>query len=304
MAHFQRHVLIGGASGLLGTALSRHLAERGHPVTRLVRRPARGADESQWDPAAGTVEQDVVDRAEVVVNLGGAPLVGNPHSARWAERVRRSRLDTTSTLARAIARSPSPAAFLAGNGSSFYGDHGAEVVTEESESRGDAFLTTVTRDWQAATGPALDAGARVCVLRTAPVAGRDNPLYKLQLPLFRLGLGTRIGSGRQYFPLISLRDWVGAVTHLVEHDDVAGPVNLCCPRTPTNAEYTRALAGTVGRTARLAVPAPLVRVAAGRMAPEALASIDLRPEVLQRAGYEFQDPDVRAVLAGLDGARG
>ena len=298
------HVLIAGASGLLGTALADHLVGRGHTVERLTRSEPDGDGEHQWDPDRSDVPQDVVDRADVVVNLAGSSLLGNPHSSWWAERARRSRIDTTRTLAEAIARSPEPAAFLAGNGSSFYGDHGAEVVTEDSESRGEAFLTLLTRDWQAATEPATAAGARVCILRTAPVATRDNPLYRLQLPLFRAGLGPRLGNGEQYFPLISLRDWVGGVTHVLEHDEVSGPVNLCCPRTPTNAEYTRALAAAVDRKPRFAVPAPLLRLTAGRMAPETLGSINLRPAVLEGSGYEFQDRTVDDVLGSMmSGAR-
>jgi uncharacterized protein (TIGR01777 family) len=292
-------VLIAGASGLVGSALTDHLRARGHRVTRLVRRPASAGDESEWDPYADRVDQSVVDAADVVVNLAGETLLANPHSRRWARRMRDSRVVTTRVLADAIARSERPATFLAGNGSSVYGDHGGEVVTEDSDSRGDALLTRITREWEDATLPARDAGARVCIIRTAPVATRDNPLYRLQLPLFRLGLGARLGSGRQYFPIVSLRDWLGATTFLAEHEEVSGPVNVCCPITPTNADYTHALAQAVSRPAFLAVPATVLRVAGGQMAPEMLNSINLRPGVLEAAGYRFHDRTVTEVVAAV-----
>lgn len=292
-------VVIAGASGLTGSALTDHLRVRGHRVTRLVRRPPAAADESQWDPYAGTVDQDVVDRADVVVNLAGTSLLANPHSRRWARGMRDSRVITTRVLADAIARSATPAAFLAGNGTSVYGDHGDAVVTEESDSRGDALLTRITREWEDATLPARDAGARVCVIRTAPVADRGNPLHRLQVPLFRLGLGARLGSGRQHFPLVSLRDWVRAVTFLAEHEEVSGPVNVCCPVTPTNADYTHALAHALGRPAFLAVPAPVLRVLGGQMAPEMLNSINVRPGVLEAAGHRFSDRTVTEVVTAM-----
>jgi hypothetical protein len=292
-------IVMAGASGLLGTTLGDRFRADGHDVVRLVRRPARAADESQWDPGAGSVDRAVIESADVVVNTAGASFLGNPHSKKWAREMRDSRVRTTATLADAIASVGGRPALLAGNGSSIYGDHGDEVVTEESDSRGEALLTRITREWQAATEPAADAGSRVCVLRTAPVATRSNPLYRLQIPLFRLGLGARLGSGRQYFPLISLRDWVGAAAHLAGHPTASGPFNLCCPVTPTNAEYTRALATALHRRAFLAVPTPVLRLAAGPMAPETLNSINLRPDALGRAGYEFQDRVVDDVLAAM-----
>jgi uncharacterized protein len=291
--------VLAGASGLLGTALTARLREEGHEVVRLVRRPAAAADESQWDPHAGVVDRDLVGSADVVVNTAGASLVANPHSKKWAGRMRDARVNTTATLARAIAHVGGGPAFLAGNGSSFYGDRGPEPVTEQSGSQGDALLTRITREWQAATEPAADAGSRVCVLRTAPVADRRNPLYRLQLPIFRLGLGARLGDGHQYFPLISLRDWVGAAVHLAGHPTASGPFNFCCPRTPTNAEYTRTLASLLGRRAFLVAPAPVLRAAGGMLAPEMLGSVNLVPEALLASGYEFRDPDVESVLATM-----
>ncbi len=291
--------MMAGASGLLGSALGDRFRADGHDVVRLVRRPPRAADESRWDPDAGTVDQGLIESADVVVNTAGVSLVGNVHSKKWAREVRASRVRTTTTLAEAIAAAGGRPALLVSNGIAYYGDHGTEVVTEDSASQGDAFLTGVTRDWQEAAAPAVEAGARVCVLRTSPVATKANPLFRLQLPLFRLWLGTRLGSGRQYAPLISLRDWIGAVVHLANHPTAAGPFNLCCPITPTNAEFTRALADAVHRKAFLAVPAPILRVAAGPMAPEVLSSINLRPAALEAVGYEFQDHDVRDVLAAM-----
>jgi len=292
-------IVIAGSSGFLGTALRRSLTTQGHDIIRLVRRPGGAADASTWDPYAGSLDQSVIDGADVVVNLAGSPTAGNPHSRAWARKLRESRVTTTAVLAEAVAKSVQAGgstAYLAGNGISYYGDHGDEVVREDADSRGNALLTEVTRDWQAAADPALEAGARVCILRTSPVIDRANAPLKQMLPLFKLGLGSRLGDGRQYFPIISLRDWVGAVTHLANDPDSSGAFNLCCPEVPTNREFTDALATAVGRRARLVAPASILKVAAGRMAPEILGSLRTEPAALQQAGYTFQDADARAVI--------
>ena len=290
------NVVIAGASGFLGTHLRDELERRGHWVIGLIRRPSGTPGDSTWDPYTGVYDRDLVERADVVVNLAGTPTIGNPHSGRWARELRESRVTTTRVLAEAIAESHRKPAFLAGNAIAWYGDHGEQVVTEESESVGDALLTRVTREWQDAAAPAADAGARLCVLRTAPVMDRRSaPLKQLQL-LTRLGLGTRLGDGRQRMALISLRDWVGGVTHLVEHETVAGPVNLCCPETPTNGEFTRALARATHRKALLVAPRFAIQAAAGPLAPEALGSINLRPAALEESGYRFLDRTVDDVV--------
>ncbi|HEY0904823.1 MAG TPA: TIGR01777 family oxidoreductase [Marmoricola sp.] len=290
------HVLIAGASGYLGSNLRDGLVARGHRVTSLVRRAPGTPAEAQWDPYAGTLDRRLVEDADVVANLAGSPTLGNPHSRRWAENLRTSRVTTTRVLAESIAASERRPAFLAGNGISFYGDHRDEPLTETADTQGDAFLTAVTIAWQAAAQPAVDAGARVCVLRTAPVIDRTSPPLRQLVPLFKSGLGGRLGNGRQYFPLVSLRDWVAAVVFLADHD-VSGPVNVCCPQTPTNAEFTNTLARLVHRPARVPVPAVLLRPAAGRMAPELLGSVRAVPQVLLDAGFEFADPTVDDVLS-------
>lgn len=290
-------IVIAGASGFLGSHLTDHLRARGHDVTRLVRRPTQAPDESTWDPYAERYDEGLIDDADVVVNLAGTPTAGNPHSKAWAQELHESRVTTTRVLSQAIAGADTRPAFLAQNAVAWYGDHGADELTEESDSRGDSLLTQVTRDWQTATDAAREAGARTCVLRTAPVMDRAAPPLKQMRLAFRAGLGARLGDGRQYFPLISLRDWVGATTFLAEHDTVDGPVNLCAPRTPTNAELTEALARAVRRKAFLFAPKAVLELAAGPMAPELLGSLNLRPAVLETAGYDFADPDVDAVLA-------
>jgi uncharacterized protein (TIGR01777 family) len=290
-------VVIAGASGFLGTHLSEHLRVHGHEVTALVRRAPTSPRESQWDPSTGTIDAAVVQRADAVVNLAGASIAGNPHSSAWAEEVMDSRVSTTRLLSETIAASERPAAFLAGNGISYYGDHGSTPLTEDSDSIGDALLTRVAREWAAATEAAHEAGARVCLLRTAPVMDRTSPPLKQLRLLFQAGGGARLGSGEQHMPMISLRDWIGAVTFLIGSRDVSGAFNLCCPRTPTNAEFTKALAAAVHRKAFLAVPSSLLKVAAGDMAPELLGSVNARPAALERAGYDFEDEDVREVLA-------
>lgn len=287
--------LIAGASGFLGTHLTDNLRAAGHEVTTLSR-TAGGSNAVRWDPYAEALDPAVVDKADVVVNLAGSPTAGNPHSRRWARELRNSRVTTTRVLAEAIAASSHKPAFLAGNAIAIYGDHGEEIVTEATDSRGDSFLTEVTREWRAAALPAQEAGARVCYLHTVPVMDRRSaPLKQLRL-LFSTGLGGRIGSGSQYMPMISLRDWVGAATFVAEHDELDGPVNLCCASTPTNSRFTQELAGLLHRPALAPVPAVVLKQAAGKLAPELLGSIRAVPEKLLTAGFRFADPEVTSVL--------
>lgn len=289
--------LVAGGSGFLGSHLIARLRDDGHEVTQLVRRAPRSSDQVEWQPAEGVLDPDVVAAADVVVNVAGSPTVGNPHSKRWARELWESRVDTTRLLARAIAETGGRATFVAGNAIGYYGDHGTEPVTESSDSRGDSLLTKVTREWQAVTEPAAAAGSRVVVLRTAPVMHRDAPPLKQLRVLFKLGLGSRLGDGEQYFPMVSLRDWLDAVTHLAADADATGPFNVCCPETPTNAEFTRALARLVSRPAFLVAPKRVLTVAGGKAAPELLNSTNARPQALLDRGYEFADRDVMSVLA-------
>jgi len=287
--------LIAGATGFLGTHLTESLRTAGHQVTALSRSGERPGTVA-WDPYAGPLDPAVVDKADVVVNLAGSPTAGNPHSRKWARQLEESRVTTTRVLADAIAASASKPAFLAGNAIAIYGDHGDEIVNEDADSRGSTFLTGVTRDWKAATAAASDAGARVALLHTVPVMDRRSaPLKQLRL-LFQTGLGGRLGSGSQYMPMISLRDWVAAATFVAEHDELRGGVNLCCANTPTNAQFTSELAGLLRRPALAPVPAVVLKQAAGKLAPELLGSIRAVPEKLLTAGFRFADPDVGSVL--------
>jgi uncharacterized protein (TIGR01777 family) len=289
-------VVIAGASGFLGRHLTEHLARRGHEVVGLTRGSA-GPGESTWNPAVGQVDRSLVQGADVVVNLAGTSIAGNPHSRRWQREVMDSRLSTTGLLARTVAEADRAPAFIAGGGISFYGDQGSTPLTEESPSVGDALLTRVARAWEAAADPARQAGARVAVLRTAPVLDRtSSPLRQLRL-LFSLGLGARISTGEQFFPVMSLRDWVAAAGFLIESAHLQGPFNMCCPQTPTNAEFTDALARAVRRPHFLVAPAPVLRAAAGPMAPELLGSLNAQPQALERAGFDFEDEGVSEVLA-------
>lgn len=293
------HVLVGGASGFLGTHLVDHLRSRGHQVTRLVRRPTTRDDEVQWDPDVLHLPSHALDEVDVVVNLGGSPLVGNPHSRAWSERLLSSRVATTRTVSEAIAeraeRGASLPALLAGNGISGYGDHGDQPVAEDTTPHGDSLLSRVAHAWEDATAPARDAGARVCVLRTAVVLDRATLPFKALRPLHRAGLGAVMGTGEQYFPVVSRRDWVGAATFLAEHSSAEGAFNLVCPEVPTYRQLARAL--SAGRPLLVRVPGAVIRPLAGPMAPELLNSVRAVPAALTRTGYTFTDVDVDAVVS-------
>lgn len=288
--------VIAGASGFLGTALTEHLTSQGHEVTRLVRHPA-GPGESTWDPYADKVDLDLIEAADVVVNVAGANIAHFPFTESYRREFYDSRVVTTRVLAEAIAGTQSKPAFLAQNGVAGYGDRGDEIVTEETPVGGSTFLGQVTIDWQEATQAAADAGARVVILRTAVVLDRKGGALKAMLLPFKAGVGGRIGDGEQYFATISLHDWLAAVTHLATSETAAGPYNLVGPGTTTNAEYTRTLARHLRRPAVIPVPSWPIRKVLGPLAPELLGSIRLEPRRLYDEGFEFRHDDLDSRLA-------
>jgi uncharacterized protein len=285
--------VIAGASGFLGQAWSHALTDQGHEVVRLVRRAPSSPDESRWDPAAGTVDQSVIDESDVVANLAGASLAHFPWNDAYRKAFTASRVDTTRTLAEAVARSTHPPALLAQNGVAGYGDRGDQVLTEESPTDAPTSMGEVTRRWEQATEPAARAGARVVVMRTSVVLDRRGSALRAMLVPFRLGLGGKIGDGRQYFATISLHDWLGAATYLATNDDLHGAFNLSGPDPSTNAEFTAALAGLLHRPAALRIPRfPLRSSLVGPIGAEILASQRVEPRRLLDAGYAFAHNDV------------
>jgi uncharacterized protein (TIGR01777 family) len=288
--------VIGGASGFLGKALSDALTLQGHEVVRLVRREPTSPSESRWDPAAGHVDQSVVEAADVVANLSGAPLVRVPWTHAYAREFTASRVDTTRTLAEAVARSERKPALLAQSGIAAYGDHGTRHVTEDTPMDADTFMADVVRAWEAATEPASAAGARVALMRSSVVLGSGGGALKAMLLPFRAGVGGRIGSGEQYFATISLQDWVSAVIYLAMNR-LSGPFNLTAPEPATNAEFTKELGRLLGRPTILRVPGLPLRKAAGPIGEEMLASVRLEPRRLLEAGYAFAHNDITDQLA-------
>lgn len=290
------HVVVGGASGFLGTALVAHLRDEGHQVTRLVRSGTPGPDASVWDPAAGRIDQVLIDRADAVVNLSGATIARWPRTESYKKTLWSSRVDSTTTITKAVAASSTPTVLLSGSAMGIYGaDRGDERLTE-SASRGDGFLADLCVAWEGATAPAEQAGQRVVHLRTGlPLDDEGGLLGPMLLP-FKLGLGPRLGKGRQRMSVMSRRDWVRAVAFLLERDDVRGPVNLSLPEAPTNAEFTRALGQALGRPTVLVAPAPILRTALGALSDDLLGSLRMVPQVLLDAGFVFEDPDLPTAL--------
>jgi uncharacterized protein (TIGR01777 family) len=291
-------ILLAGASGFLGTRLGDRLRAAGHELTRLVRRPAQAGDEVTWNPSAGQLDPAAVAGADAVINLAGAGVGDRRWNARYKSLIRSSRVDTTGTIAYAIKSLPAadrPRVLLQSSAVGWYGDTGDRAVTEESPA-GTGFLADVCRVWEAAARPAEDAGTRVVLLRTGLPLDAAGGLLKPQLLIFRLGLGGKLGGGKQWVPWIGLADWLSATEFLLERDDLAGPVNMVGPEPVTNATFTRALGEALHRPAVLQVPGIALQVALGEFAHEALRSQRVLPGVLQRAGFTFAEPTLPAAL--------
>jgi uncharacterized protein (TIGR01777 family) len=292
-------VVVTGASGLIGSALVRSLRADGHDVIRLVRRPPREPDERQWDPSSRRLDPSYLAGADAVVHLAGVGI----GDRRWTEGYKRqvldSRVDGTTTIASTTAGLPEtdrPRVVVAASAVGFYGDTGDEVVDESAPS-GPGFLADVVRQWEAASE---GAGTRVVNARSGIVLSADGGALGKVLPLFRLGLGGRLGSGRQWMSWIALPDEIAALRFLLSRDDISGPVNLTAPEPVRNRDYTKAIGRAVRRPALAVVPPVALRAALGGFADEGvLVSQRVVPTRLEDAGFAFTFGDIDAALDAL-----
>ncbi len=290
-------VLVTGASGLVGSALTAYLSTGGHHVSRAVRRPQAGIGDSVgWDPENGLTEMPAAPW-DAVVHLAGENIAGGRWTDSFKQRVLESRSVGTRRLCESLARLPQPPRVLvSASAIGFYGDRGDSVVDEESE-RGSGFLADVCDAWEASTQPARDAGIRVVHLRIGVVLTRAGGALTKMLPPFWAGLGGRVGSGEQYLSWIGLDDLLGAVLHCIRTEGLAGPVNAVAPQAARNDELTRVLGEVLSRPTWFPVPAFALRLAMGEMADEMLlASTRVAPTRLQASGYTFRQPDLAGAL--------
>lgn len=293
-------VAVAGASGLIGSALTRSLAADGHEVVRLVRRAPRTADEVRWDPAAGRVDTAGLAGCTAVVNLAGAG-VGD---RRWSDAYKREMYDSrvlgTKALATAAASlDEPPRVFVNGSAIGYYGTTGDRPV-DESAPAGEGFLPSMCVDWEAAARPAQDAGIRTALARSGLVVARSGGAWGRMFPLFKAGLGGRLGNGRQYWSFIALRDEVAALRHLLARDELSGPFNLTAPTPVTNREVTASMGRALHRPTLLPAPAPALRLVLGEMAGDVLGSQRVLPTRLLESGFTFTHPTIdEAVRAAL-----
>ena len=286
-------VLIAGASGLIGSALGERLRRDGHEVRRLVRREAREGGEFRWDPPSGTIASGAFEGVDAVVNLCGRRLFPGRWSAMRKQQLTDSRVEPTEVLAEAVAEH-GIGVLVNASAVGYYGNAGPSIV-DESAPRGGGFLAELCEAWEAATAGA--GGARVVHIRTGLVLSAKGGLYGTLRPLFRLGLGGRLGDGSQYMPWISLDDEVGAIVHVLTHD-VAGPVNLTGPEPVTNAEFTRAVGRALHRPAPWWVPGIALKAVLGQAGEEmALYGQRAVPAALERSGFAFRHPTLDSALA-------
>jgi uncharacterized protein len=296
-------IAIAGSSGLIGSALITALRTADHRVLRIVRRAPANADELHWDPDSGEFDADALSEVEAVVNLCGTNVGQRRWSGAFKQNLRDSRITPTEVLSAAVAEA-GVGVLVNASAVGYYGDTKDRAV-DETDSAGRGFLAQLCQDWERATSPARQAGARVVLARTGLVLASSGGALRRLRPLFSVGLGARLGNGRQYMSWISLEDEVRALQFAISDTRVSGPVNLTGPAPVTNAEFTAALGRTVNRPTALTMPKFAVRAALGEFADEGLLSGQRAiPAVLERTGFEFHHKTVgealRYATASLD----
>jgi uncharacterized protein len=293
-------VVVTGASGLIGSALIPQLRQAGHEVIQLVRREPATDGEIRWDPERGVLDAAELAGVEAAINLSGAGI----SSRRWSDKYKRTLLDSrvkpTTLLAETLAKlAPLPKVLVSGSAVGYYGDTGDRTL-DENGSRGYGFLAELAETWEASTAAAEAAGIRVCHIRTGIVLSRRGGALKPQLPIWKLGLGGRLGTGRQYTSWISIDDEVAAILFLLTADQVSGPVNLVAPDPVTNREFTKALGRAVHRPTFTVVPSFAMRLALADFADEGLLTGQrLTPKVLTDAGFQFVHPQLPEALEAV-----
>jgi uncharacterized protein (TIGR01777 family) len=290
-------ILVSGSSGLIGAALVPALQSNGYEVVRLVR-GASASGRVGWDPARPLAPESV-SGFEVIIHLAGESIVG-----RWTEakkrRIRESRVQGTRALAAALAKAPQPPRLLiSASAIGYYGNRGEETLREDSSS-GDGFLPEVCREWEAAAEPASKAGIRAVQMRFGVVLSALGGALQKMLLTFRMGVGGKVGNGRQWMSWIAIDDLVGAIQHVIKTDTLRGPVNGVGPGPVRNAEFTKTLASVLSRPAIFPMPGFAARFAFGQMADELLlASQRVEPAKLMASGYVFQKPDLSTALEDI-----
>jgi uncharacterized protein (TIGR01777 family) len=289
-------IVVAGASGLIGRALVRSLTADGHEVVRLVRRTPRADDEVEWDPERQTVDMLGLSGCDALVNLAGAGIADHRWSDAYKRTIRDSRVLGTATLAEAVAAlDRPPRVFLNGSAVGFYGDTGERAV-DESAPPGDGFLPSVCVEWEEAAAPAQEAGVRTVLARTGLVIAAKGGAGARLFPLFKAGLGGKMGDGRQYWSYIALHDHVAALRHLLDSESLSGPFNLTAPEPLTNGEITAAMGRVLYRPTLFTVPAPVLKAVLGEMAQEVLGSQRVLPTRLLESGFAFAFPGIEETV--------
>jgi uncharacterized protein (TIGR01777 family) len=290
-------IVIGGSSGLIGTELVDSLRKDGHEVLRLVRRKSVASSEIYWNPAAGELDVTQLSGCNVFINLAGAGVGDSRWTDKYKALILSSRVDSTSLLAKAAAE-VKPEVFIAGSAIGWYGDT-ADQQVDESSPAGTGFLADVVVAWEKASEPAKAAGVRVVNIRTGLVASKKGGAWSRLLPIFKLGAGGKLGSGKQYWSFISMRDEIAAIKFVISNSQISGPVNLTAPEPATNAEVTKAMSKVFNRPALFPVPAIALKTLLGEFSQEVLGSARVVPRVLLDAGFEFQDPNIESAMRTL-----
>ncbi|MEU0119581.1 TIGR01777 family oxidoreductase [Streptomyces bobili] len=289
-------IAVAGASGLIGSALVRSLTADGHEVVRLVRHAPRSEAEVRWDPERGRVDAAGLAGCSAVVNLAGAGVGDHRWTDAYKRRIHDSRVHGTDALAKAVASlDERPRVFVNGSAMGYYGETGERVVDENAPA-GRGFLPELCVEWEAAAEPARAAGVRTAFTRTGLVVARGGGAWGRLFPLFRAGLGGRMGDGRQYWSYIALHDEVAAIRHLLDRDDLSGPFNLTAPEPLTNREITAAMGRVLRRPTPFPVPAPVLRTVLGEMAGDVLGSARVVPKRLLESGFIFAFPGIEDAL--------